>query len=110
MAKNSPRTAEKSKSVPPREPDSKSLKIADAGIHTGNDFAKFMSAVMTDVISGRISPGIANAACNAGGKLLKVVELQYRYGTPGPNATTRILKLAHFDEPVNAIAPVEVKQ
>lgn len=40
-----------------------------------------MSALMLDVIEGRIPPGTCNAACNAGGKLLKVVEMQARYGT-----------------------------
>lgn len=39
-----------------------------------------MSALMSDVIEGRITTDVANAACNAGGKLLKVVEMQYRYG------------------------------
>ena len=38
-----------------------------------------MSALMSDVIQGRITPQVANATCNAGGKLLKVVEMQYRY-------------------------------
>ena len=38
-----------------------------------------MSALMSDVIEGRISPAVSNAACNAGGKLLKVVEMQYKY-------------------------------
>jgi hypothetical protein len=52
-----------------------------------------MSALMTDLIEGRVSPGIGNAACNAGGKLLKVVELQHRYGTPGPGHQNKILDL-----------------
>jgi hypothetical protein len=42
-----------------------------------------MSALMSDVIEGKISPQVANATCNAGGKLLKVVELQYRYANSG---------------------------
>lgn len=37
---------------------------------------------MTDVINGAVPPGTCNAACNAGGKLLRVVELQLRYGIP----------------------------
>jgi len=35
---------------------------------------------MSDVIEGRISPVVSNAAVNAGGKLLKVVEMEYKYG------------------------------
>ena len=54
--------------------------IAVKGIKTSLDFSAFMSALMSDVISGAVSPGVGNAACNAGGKLLKVVELQMRYG------------------------------
>lgn len=52
-----------------------------------------MSALMTDLIEGRVSPGIGNAACNAGGKLLKVVELQHKYGAPGPNRRQKVLDL-----------------
>ncbi len=40
-----------------------------------------MSALMSDLVDGSISPMVANATVNAGGKLLKVVEMQYRYGT-----------------------------
>lgn len=39
-----------------------------------------MSAMMSDLIDGRITPNVGNAACNAGGKLLKVVELKLKYG------------------------------
>lgn len=39
-----------------------------------------MSALMTDIIDGTVSPQVGNAACNAGGKLLKVVEMQLQYG------------------------------
>ncbi len=40
------------------------------------------SLVMGDVATNRLDPRKANAICNAGGKLLKVVEMQHRYGTP----------------------------
>ena len=40
-----------------------------------------MSALMADVVEGRITPSVTHAACNAGGKLLKVVEMQHKYGT-----------------------------
>jgi hypothetical protein len=45
-----------------------------------------MSALMSDVIEGAITPIVANATVNAGGKLLKVVEMQYRYGQPKASA------------------------
>lgn len=53
-----------------------------------------MSALMTDLIDGSLSPAIGNATCNAGGKLLKVVEMQYRYGTPTGSGVFRVLELA----------------
>lgn len=39
-----------------------------------------MSALIGDIVTGRVSAETGNAACNAGGKLLKVVEMQYKYG------------------------------
>ena len=39
-----------------------------------------MSHLMSDLVSGRIHPKEGNAAINAGGKLLKVVEMRYRLG------------------------------
>lgn len=58
------------------------LKIAKQGIVTGKDFAGFMSSLMCDLVEGRVSPVVGNAASNAGGKLLKVVEMQHKYGHP----------------------------
>lgn len=57
------------------------MGIAQKGITTGHDFANFMSALMSDLISGAVAPNVGNAACNAGGKLLKAVEMQMKYGT-----------------------------
>jgi hypothetical protein len=56
------------------------LAISSAGIRTGSQFAGFMSALMSDLIDGRITANVGNAAVNAGGKLLKIVELQLKYG------------------------------
>ena len=58
------------------------LEIAKSGIATGSQFAGFMSALMSDLIEGTISPQVGQAAVNAGGKLLKVVEMQYKHGRP----------------------------
>jgi hypothetical protein len=60
----------------------KSLQFAQVGIRTGQDFANTMSALMSDLLEGKISPQVGNAVCNVGGKLLKVVEMQHKYGTP----------------------------
>ena len=59
----------------------RSLAMAVNGVKTGADFAGLMSAVMSDLIEGTMTPAVGNAVCNAGGKLLKVVEMQHKYGT-----------------------------
>jgi hypothetical protein len=71
----------------------RSLGIAKEGIRTGGDFAQMMSALMSDVIEGNVTPQVANATVNAGGKLLKVVELQLKYGSQPENGQARVLKL-----------------
>lgn len=38
---------------------------------------------MSDLIDGRLSASVGNATCNAGGKLLKMVEMELKYGQPG---------------------------
>lgn len=69
--------------VPVTKPQPRCLEIASRGVKTGQDFAAMMSALMSDLIDGRITPMVGNATCNAAGKLLKVVELQHKYGTDG---------------------------
>lgn len=48
---------------------------------------------MTDVLTGEITPQVTNAAVNAGGKLLKMVEMQMKYGTTSPQGE-KVLQLA----------------
>jgi hypothetical protein len=52
-----------------------------------------MSALMSDIIEGKITPQVANATVNASGKLLKVVEMQLKYGIPDPGTPQKILRL-----------------
>ena len=75
----------------------KSLAIASAGITTGTQFARLMSALMTDLLEGEITPGVANATVNAGGKLLKVVEMQLKYGTSSIANSRRNIELVGAD-------------
>lgn len=77
-----------------RQPRPESLAIAQKGVQTGSDFASLMSILMSDLISGRVTPQIGNAVCNAGGKLLKVVEMQYQYGTKNGGVNRPDLVLA----------------
>jgi len=71
----------------------RSIELAERGIQTGAQFASVMSALLTDTIAGRIDPQVANSVCNISGKLLKVVELQYKYGKPVDGQTERMLAL-----------------
>jgi len=71
----------------------RSIALAERGIHTGSEFASVMSALLTDTIAGRIDPQVANSVCNISGKLLKVVELQYKYGKAVEGQTERMLAL-----------------
>lgn len=59
----------------------RSLALAKAGIRTDREFSALMSALMSDLIDGSITPGVGNATVNAGGKLLKVVEMRLKYGS-----------------------------
>jgi len=69
------------------------LEIAQKGIRTGSDFAGMMSALMSDLIEGNITPQVGNATVNAGGKLLKIVELQLKYGRTEPTGVRSPLDL-----------------
>ena len=40
-----------------------------------------MNAIIGDLAEGSLSTEVGNAMVNAGGKLLKVVEMRLRYGT-----------------------------
>ena len=71
-------------------PQPKALEFSERGIATGADFANVMSALMADLIAGRVTPQVGNAVCNVGGKLLKIVEMQHRYGTVGDDAAKMI--------------------
>jgi len=75
----------------PKGKPSRSLALAQQGVESGVDFARLMSALMSDVIEGAITPEIANATVNAGGKLLKVVEMQYKYAPPKAGEQPRLL-------------------
>lgn len=54
-----------------------------------------MSALMSDLIQGTVTPNVANATCNAGGKLLKVIEMEHKYGAVvAPSTPVARLRLA----------------
>jgi len=87
MARGKRNTRASEKSAP------RSIELAQRGIHTGAEFALVMSALMSDTLSGRVDPQVANSVCNISGKLLKVVELQYKYGKVVEGQNERMLAL-----------------
>ena len=60
--------------------ESKSAKLAKKEVRTALDYSKLMATLMTDVIAGDISPRTVNAAVNAGRQIIKVAELNLKYG------------------------------
>lgn len=71
----------------------RSLAIAQRGVKSTDDFEQLMSALMSDLIDGSINDGVGNAVVNAGGKLLKSVELRMKYGSTVANGSGRRLEL-----------------
>ena len=71
----------------------RSLAVSERGIRSGAQFADFMSCLISDIVARRLTPEVGNAACNAGSKLLKVVEMQYKYGMAA-NGESQVLTLA----------------
>lgn len=88
-------SASNESTVVSRDDQPRALAISERGIRTSADFANVMSALMGDLIAGRVTPQVGNATCNVGGKLLKIVEMQHRYGTTGDSSgTVKTLLLA----------------
>lgn len=52
-----------------------------------------MAALLADTIAGRIEPARANASCNVAGKLIRMVELQHKYGKAVEGSSERLLTL-----------------
>lgn len=40
-----------------------------------------MSGMIEDVLTGELKPDVVNAACNAAGKMLKMIEMQMQYAS-----------------------------
>jgi hypothetical protein len=48
-----------------------------------------MGLMMSDAGEGRLTTSEVNAMCNAGGKMIRMVELNYKYGKQGDNGGGR---------------------
>lgn len=69
------------KGTPKSEPGNPRCATLGDSIISTRDFAGFMSALVGDIVSGRIDPKTASAACKAGAQLLRVVELEQKYAS-----------------------------
>lgn len=69
------------------------VALADKGINTGADFLRMMTALMADTVMGRVQPQTANATCNVAGKIIRMVELEHKYGKQVEGSTSRMLAL-----------------
>ena len=56
------------------------LAITTRPVRNSADLKATMLSLVTDLRAHRITPMIANAMCNATGKALKIVEMEYKYG------------------------------
>lgn len=54
---------------------------------------------MSDLVEGNVTPQMGNAACNAGGKLLKMVDMTYKYGSQDGGQTPKRTLTIAFEEP-----------
>ncbi len=72
-----------------------SIVIATHGITTSQDCKNLLSAMMADLLTGKITDRVGNAVCNACGKILKTVELEQKYGkqVDKDGRVTRLIEL-----------------
>lgn len=72
---------------PPQQPaPAKCAVIAEAGIRNSQQTIAYLSALIADASSGRVTTGLVHGTCNAIGKMLRVVEMEVRYGTTNGGA------------------------
>ena len=74
--------------------ESRSLRLARDGINNSRQFTEVFSGLIVDLAEQKMTASIANAMCNAGGKLLKMVELEIRYGQQVPGEGRRLLTIS----------------
>ena len=59
----------------------RSVTLGQHGVTTSRHFKELMAALMSDVLSKAVDVDVANAVCNAGGKLVKMLELEFKFGS-----------------------------
>lgn len=83
------------------------VALANSGISTASDFLRMMTALLADTVTGRVQPQTANATCNVAGKIIRMVEMQHKYGRQVEGSTERLLALTPLAP--EAPAPTQVQ-
>jgi len=79
--------------APAKSHTTRSLAIAKGGLRSGFDTINLLTATITDVLEEEITTNQANVVVNAVGKVLKVVELQQKFGKSKADGRDRDLVL-----------------
>ena len=85
-------------SLPAMQP--KCMAIAEAGIRNSQDTIRYLSALVADGSAGRVTTGLMHGTCNAIGKLLRVAEMEARFGTSigsGPEKVMNFIRVEGQD-------------
>lgn len=63
--------------------DSRAARLAgsDRPLESASEYARLLELTLRDLLTGQMTPQAANAAGNLTGKVIRLAELQYRYGT-----------------------------
>lgn len=91
IAKVSPRRV-----VPQGGP--RSLQQAARRIHSADGLADMMSELILNLATGEVRPELATAMCRAATNLLKVVEMQQRWGLPTRQGGRKVLYLSSLPD------------
>lgn len=57
----------------------RSVEIASGGISDTRALTRFGSALIGDIMTGAVSPKIANPVCRTGGMMLRATEMEQRH-------------------------------
>lgn len=69
-----------------------SVAIASRGIRDDQDAAEYLTSLIGDVMTEKVPVRIANTGINAMGKLLKLVDMRQKYGSPEKTRSIRLVQ------------------
>ena len=78
-----------------REEKPRSITIARGGITNSFQLLNLITATMGDVLSGSVTPTMGNSAFTGSRAVLKLLELQVKYGKPQADSHSKVLEIGH---------------